>query len=235
MSKEFYILGLPVKIAEGEIEPFKIVDYFDYAGDLSMMALTKNNIIYQYSKLNKDKSLDDLIAELQNMSLLEIILSVSDFRNSYFTIFRKCLGQDFSDIITEDNFMDIRKTILDMNCIPEEDASPNHEIQQALERSKRVKAQGKENSDMGDVISSIVAFTGINYSSVLDWTIYQVYMTYSRIAQFKNYDTTTLFATVPSESKVDIESWSKHIDLLQQDDHAIQGSEFDKNYGGLFS
>ncbi|MEH6944818.1 hypothetical protein [Bacillus sp. JJ722] len=58
-------------------------------------------------------------------------------------------------------------------------------------------------------------------------------MTYYRIGHIKNYDTSTLFATV-SPPKLKIDSWSKHIDIFADEKHFITKEEFNKNTGSAF-
>jgi acyl-CoA-binding protein len=60
-----------------------------------------------------------------------------------------------------------------------------------------------------------------------DMTIYQMYALFSRIGQFKNYDTTTLYNTVSGEVKID--AWYKHINLLEKEDKKTTLEEFCRN------
>lgn len=232
--KEFYITGLPIKTEIGDCEFLKVKDYPTYLLDIQTIALGKSRIINMFNELNKDGSLSNLINKLNTYNLFEIVEVIPDIYNSYNSIFMRVFGsEDIVKNINSENFDSIRNLILDMNCIKVEEINPNQEIQRAIERSKRVKNREGENLTFEDMSSSIVAFSGKSYSDLNEMTIYQFYMTYFRIAQIKNYDTSTLFATVSSE-KINIESWSKHIDLFAEEKHSISHDEFKKTTGSVF-
>lgn len=240
-----YILGLPIETSAGTLSQIRVYEYNKYFPDLSLMAMEKTYIIYSYASANKNGELDELVDELTNLTMYEIVKGLPDFKEAYDRLFVRCLGEESLSLISADNFNEIRSRILDSNCISTEEAmisldksDPknylNFEIQKAVERSKRVKNQGNDDAaQFDDIVSSIVVFSGIDYSVIANWTLYQMYMAFSRISQFKNYDTTTLFATVSGE--VNIENWSKHINLFAKENHALDKNNFDKNYGGVFS
>lgn len=233
--EEFYILGEPIDTEIGRIKFIKIKDYPQYFMDLKTIGMTKLEIIHRYSELNKDGRLDEWIGEIKRLSLFELSTSLPELRQAYFNIFLKVLdSEEKIGLIDEDNFEDYRKLIMKMNFVKEENINPNPEIQRAIERSKRLKAKNQEKLTFADMCSSIVVNSGKSYDDIGNWTIYQFYMTFYRIGQFKNFDTTSLFATVPTEKPVDIESWSKHIDLYEEENHFISESQFKKNTGSVF-
>lgn len=232
--KEFYILGLPIKTEIGECHFLKVKEYPDYFMDLQVVSLTKDHLINKYSELNKDGSLTEFIEEISKRELFELAVTIPELQESYFRLFTKVFGNDeFLSEITTDNFNIYRKLIMDMNFVKEEIINPNPEIQKAIERSKRVKAAEGEPMEFADIVSSVVGFNGLTYQNINEFTIYQLYMTFHRIAQIKNYDTSTLFATVSDKVKVD--NWSKHIDLYAEEKHFISQDEFKKNAGSLFN
>ncbi|MGK4040948.1 hypothetical protein AB0Y20_01505 [Heyndrickxia oleronia] len=232
--KEFYTTGLPIETDIGLCHFIKIKDYPTCFMDLQIMGMSKDEIINKYSKLNKDGSLNEFLNELNKHDLFEIISSIPEIQVAYYNIFLKVfLDEESLSKITPENFNSIRLLIMEMNCIKEEEINPNPEIQKAIERSRRVKNREGEKLTFADMSSSIVAFSGKSYDELNEMTIYQFYMTYYRIAQIKNYDTSTLFATVSSE-KINIESWSKHIDLFADEKHSISHDEFKKTTGSVF-
>lgn len=236
--KDFYAIGEPIETEIGLCEFIKVKDYPNFQEDLQMMSFTKQGIIYAYHKMykmNKDVEYDQLINDIQNLELYEIVHSLPHFFNSYSRVFLKVFP-DNENIknIKKENFEDIRKIILDMNCVKVEEINPNPEIQAAIERSKRVKSQEGEPLTFSDIMSSIVAFNGIPYRELNKMTIYQLYLTFHRIGHFKGYDTSTLFATV-SADKVKIESWSKHIDLFEEEKHFVTQEQFKKTTGSALN
>jgi hypothetical protein len=233
--KEFYIIGEPIDTPIGKCEFIRIKDYPTYFMDLQIMSWSKREILFKYLDSSKDDSIREFIEELKKLTLYQIAFNIPEIKQAYFNVFLKVFGDtEIVDKITDENFADFRSLILSMNCQKEEVISANPEIQAAIERSKRVKALESGKLEFADISSSIVVSSGgINYRDLADMTIYQFYMTYHRIAQFKNYDTSTLFATVSSE-KSNIESWSKHIDLFEDENHSISKDEMNNKTNSLF-
>lgn len=232
--KEFYILGNPIETEIGKCEFLKVKEYPDYFFDLQNLSMSKDEIIYQYNAINKTGELTELIDELKKVSLYEIVTHIPNFKQSYYRLFSKVFETEENiKLINNDNFPYVRKLIMGMNFQKEDLINPNPEIQRAIERSRRVKSQEQGQLKFADIVSSVVGFNGLSYKDINEFTIYQLYMTYFRIAQIKNYDTTTLFATVSSE-KIKIESWSKHIDPFEEEKHFVSQSEFKKSVGSVF-
>lgn len=232
--KEFYILGLPIETELGNCEFLRVKEYPDYFMDLQVVSLTKNHIISKYSDLNKDGSLNEFIEELHKVDLFEIVIGIPEIRQSYEKLFSKVFNDnEVIQKLNPKNFSYYRNLVMTMSCIKEEVVNPNPEIQRAIERSRRVKSQDGEKIEFSDIVTSVVGHNGLTYGDINDFSIYQLYMTYYRIAQFKNYDTSTLFATV-SADKVKIDSWSKHINLFEDEKHFISEQEFKKNTGSVF-
>lgn len=236
---EFYILGLPIdtKVSENEtisVRFLLVKEYPDYFNDLQIVSLSKDQLIYKYNELNKDGSLTQLIEMLKVLSLYEIVTNLPELKHSYYRLFAKVFdSEEKIALVNEDNFEFYRSLVMKMNCMKEEKINPNPEIQRAIERSKRLKSQELSKLTFADVVSSVVGYNGLSYKDINEFTIYQLYMTYYRIAQIKNFDTSCLFATVSTE-KINIESWSKHIDLFEEEKHALTREEFNKTTKRIF-
>jgi hypothetical protein len=232
--KEFYILGLPIQTEIGECQFLKVKEYPDYFMDLQIVSMTKDQLVYKYTEMNKGGVLNELIEELQRLPLYEIVIGIPELQQSYYKLFNKVFNNEDSLLqINMENFDYYRKLVMTMNCMKEEIINPNPEIQKAIERSKRVKSLDGEKTEFADIVTSVVGFNGLSYQNINEFTIYQLYMTYYRIAQFKNYDTTTLFSTVSSE-KIKIDSWGKHINLFEEEKHFVTKEEFNKNTTSMF-
>lgn len=231
----FYILGIPIQTEIGECEFIKVKEYPEFFTDLQVIAFSKDQIVSKYTELNKDGSLTDFINQLKGLSLYEIATGLPELKESYYKVFFKVFnGEEALSQMTSENFSYFRSLILKMNCQKEEKINPNPEIQRALERSKRVKSSESDNTEFSDLVSSVVGFNGLSYKDINEFTIYQLYMTYYRIGQFKSYDTSTLFATVSTE-KIKIDSWSKHINLFEEEKHFVSQEEFKKSVGSAFN
>lgn len=235
MDKEFYITGLPIETEIGMCRFLKVNEFPKYFHDLNVLSLTKENLINKYRQINNNNIFDEFISELQKSTLFEITVGIPELQVSYYKILHAVFSNEESlKNINENNFYSIRELILTMNCIKEEKINPNPEIQKAIERSRRVKSRESDSTTFADIVSSIVGFNGLTYNDINEFTIYQLYMTYYRIAYIKNYDTSTLFATVSSE-KVKIDSWSKHINLFEEEKHSISHDDFKKTTGKVIT
>lgn len=222
--REFYILGLPIQTEIGDCHFITVADYPNYFVDLQIISMTKDHIIQRYSKANKNGEYDELISNLRELSFFQIMVGIPDMFKAYSRIFDKVFNiqEAINRIKSEEEFNYYRSLIMKMSCIKEEKINPNPEIQAAIERSRRVKAQDAEKLEFADMVTSIASLGGFSYGEINDLTLFQMHMTYYRFAQIKSYDTSTLFATVSGE--VDIENWSKHIDLFEEEKHGIEMS-----------
>ena len=234
--KEFYILGLPIDTDIGQCEFIKVKEYPDYFADLQIMSLNKLHIIYKYHEINKNHEFDDVIKELKRLTLFEIVTSIPEIQMAYYRVFLKVFDNEEALYkINNQNFDYYRKLIMDMNCVKEEVINPNPEIQRFIEKSKRVKQQDSEPLTFADIVSSVVGYNGLSYQDINEMTVYQLYMTFHRIAQIKGYDTAVLFKTVQEKFKenIKVENWCKHINLLEEEKHAIEYNTFKQTTGSI--
>ncbi|KRT93782.1 hypothetical protein ABE068_18480 [Bacillus glycinifermentans] len=233
-SQELFILGIPVDTPIGKCHFLKMKDYNDYAAYLNLIKMSKNEIVYRYSQLNKNGELNELIEEMKKLPLFDIVNQLPNFNEAYSEVFQKVFqNEDIFELIDRDNFISIRKLIIEMHCLKEEKISPNPEVQRRIEQSKRLKRQEQELLEVYDMISSIMAFTGVPYKEIAEMTMYQMYMTFYRIDRIKDYDTSILFATVSPEAGKNIKHWSEHVDLFKEESHALTDEQV-KNLKRLF-
>lgn len=242
LLRESYIYGEAIKAELGEIRFLTHKEYIMNIHFLSTMSLNVLHIYYQYrnmfikQKPNKEEMVDiELFLEgFKKQSLYKIVMSDESIANSYYKIFQLAIGDEDSIekiFDSEELFMQYREIILDMNMVIEDEVSPNPEIQKGIEQSRLLKSSGGEKQTTTDIVTSIVAGTSNSFSDVCNMTVLQVYSIFYRLNAIKTYDTTTLFATVSSDVK--IESWSKHIDLFSKETSGIKKKDFDKQYGSL--
>ncbi len=238
-NRDFFIFGEPIVTKFGEVRFLTYKEYLTHLPQLSLMSMNNLHIYYHYKKVFKDMSNEDIesLNQLKDTSLYEIVISTPQFLQTYVDIFNMLI--EFDDDIeiahifeNQDDFMAIRKLIMDMNVVTEEDVSPNEEIQKGIERSRRVKQQDTPKQTFLDMVTSIVAGTPHSFEDVCNMSVMQVYALYARLGAFFNYQTTTLFATVAE--KVNIELWNKHIDLFEKESHAIEHDKFKKTTGSIF-
>lgn len=230
--EEFYILGEPIETDLGDCSFLTVKDYPSYSPHLEVLGLSKEKIVFLRHQQGERI---EVINELQKLELVELVLLHTDIRGYYEELFARVFKDEDAlyKIKSHDEFNAHRNLIMRMNCIREEKINPNPEIQKWIEKSKRFKQQEGDKITNGDMIASIAMFSGVTYKEIAEMTIYQMYMSFNSIGNFKNYDTTTLYSTVSSE-KIKIHSWSEHIDLFKEEKHGISRSEFDEKSSGLF-
>ena len=243
-EREFYIFGLPVQTEFGEVRFLTYLEYLQNLADLSNMSQNVLHIYYQYrelydkAKLKKDEKeqVEKNLTELKEQKLFDIVMSSEGYKESYKKIFNLVINNDEAVSLImnhEELFMKFRKLVLDMNMLTESLVSPNEEIQKGIERSRRAKmASNKDKQTLGDIVSSIAVGAGISPEHVARMHVLLVYSIYYRIGKFQNYNTSTLFATVAE--KVEIESWSAHVNMWEQETDSMEKSDFDKKFGGMF-
>ena len=227
---DFYVLGLPIETRVGNLSFIKVKDYPDCHENLNAIRMTKDHIVKIFYDNGMAKEDLDVLTKL---SLFEMVQKIDDIRGFYVKMFELICDTEIDvDMLDEELFTEIRTIILNMCVIKEEKINPNPEIQAWIEKSKNFKADTSGTLDFADIVTSVAIGGGYSYEQINDLTIYQLYMSFYRIAQFKNYDTTTLFATVAE--KVDIDSWNKNIDMLKEETHGMSKEEFDKMGGSIF-
>lgn len=242
-NKDFYIFGKPIETKFGKVRFLTYIEYLENLGELSIMSFNTLHYYHQYRKYfnngkhnqNEQQEIDNFLESIKKEKLYNIIISNEQNIEPYIKIFSLVLeNKEYINEIfkSEEDFLSIRKLVLDMQMIQEEEVSENPEIQEYIDASKEQKSMNAEKQTFSDIVSSIVVGAGIPFDVIGNMTVLQVYATYYRIAQFRNYDTSTLFATVSSE--VSIDAWNKNIDLFKEEKAGMKMSEFKKKYGSLF-
>lgn len=230
--KDFFFLGKPINTEIGELDFIRLKEYPDYISALNMMKMSKKEIIREHSKFNEDGSLDALIIELKKRSLFDIVHSLlPEFSEAYFKVLSRVVKDPESlQAIDKKIFNNIRKLIMDMHCLTEDKIIDNAELQEFHDISKTLKQQDSQN-DLKDIASCVAAFNGYTYEEISEMTMYQLYLSYYRMSEVMNYNTSTLFATVSPDVKVG--DWSNHVDLYKEETYHLDSKEA-KNIEKLF-
>lgn len=221
--KQFYFLGRAVDTEIGKLNFIRLKDYPEYAIHLNAIKMSKKEILRHYKKHNINGELDQLIFDLNRSSLFNIVNNIlPDFSDSYHAILTKIVeNQESLTKINAENFNKIRLIIMDMHCLSEEEISENEEIQEFNDISKMLKSDSQ--SELKDIVSCVAAFNGYDYEYIGNMTIYQLYLSYYRMAEIMNYNTSILFATVSPTTKLG--DWSKYVDIYKTEDHHLSNEE----------
>lgn len=243
--KEFYIYGIPIDTKVGKLHFMTVREYYDFIkeGYLNSLVLTKDDLLNKFIMLEKfDENLKVLTEILSEMNLFDFLKFIEGFstidenqkQQSYVHVlglfdlylnFRKmfefCFKEDvFSKISNSEEFEEYRDLIIEINCIPYEKPNPNPEIEKFNQMRRLIQKHKGESIDFESMYTSVGLAFGKDPD---DMTLYKFNKYFSRLAQFKNYDTTTLFATVSSDVK--IEPWYKAIEEKKIEQQTIAEEE----------
>lgn len=240
LNKDSFMFGEDIETSYGTVRFLKYKEYIKMQQELNLISMNILHFYWLYKKDSNYNLADDetkaSIEGIKDKTLYKFIMESPEFTNVYYSVFKKVLIQhDSLEQIfdTEELFMGLRSLIMDMNVLSEQPVSPNQEIQNYYDERKRIQQKESGEQDVSDVVSSIVVGSPHSFEEVANMTVMQVNLMFSRIAAFKSFDVTTLFATVSSEAK--IEQWSKHIDLFSKQELGIGYGQFNKKYKGLFN
>lgn len=214
--EEFYILGRPIETDIGILYPFKVKDYPEIMEHLGYITLSRGDIILWLKRIAKeDENVKILIELFKHITLYDFIIMFSSneyedtilyqFYDGYKKAFEYCFKEDvFDKVKTSDSFEYHINLIRKVNDIQYEETVPNENIQKRNEIKRKLQEAKGEGVNFEAMYTSVEVATG---KDVGNMTLYQFNRAFSRIGQFKNYDTTVLYAMLSSE--VDIEPWYK--------------------------
>ncbi|WP_342468338.1 hypothetical protein NSS78_08535 [Bacillus sp. FSL W8-0920] len=212
--------GQPVRTPIGDCHFIKIKEYVDFSSDLQLMADNQDKIVESMRQALKDKlDAEDIEEMVSGRNLFQLILMHPLYLEAYQSIFIKVFDdKEIMSKISNENFLELRSLVLKMHLINEDKKSPNSEIEELNQISKELKSSDN-GADLSDMISVVVVMTGVDYSTINEWSLYQLYLTYHRILKKENHDASVIFATVSSEVKVN--GWDDHIDLYAEEKHHL--------------
>lgn len=241
--KDFYIYGRPIETKIGKLHFITVGEYYDFIkeGHMNCLILTKEDLINSLKQIEQlDNNIKTIIYILSEVGLFEFIKQLqqhdidSKRKDSYFHIlglcdlyikfknmFEFCFKEDvFDKISTSEEFEAYRDLIMEINCFPNEKPNPNPEIEKYNQMRRFLQQQKGE----GITFEAMYTSVGLAFGKDPDeMTLYKFNKYFNRLAQFKSYDTTTLFATVSSDVK--IESWYKTIEEKKNDLQTITEEE----------
>lgn len=236
-----FILGKPVELPFGRLRFLTVEEYMDMEVELQLISMNTLHIYYAQKKLLANKLKRKEMIEFEKtkeLPLYQLVLYNDYFLHTYLSIFDKLIefneGFNLNHLFeSEEVFMEVRSIIMMMNFLREEKVYKNEELQKNHEEGNKVRVNSSNNITLEDIITAVVASTSNTYEDIDNMTVYQLNALYLRITAIKDYETSTLFATVSSEAK--IEHWTKHIDLFEsKDNSSIKLSEFKNKLSEAF-
>lgn len=237
--KEFYIYGRPIKTQIGDLHFITVEEYYDFIheGHLSILVLQKEDLLQRLKEIEKlDSGIKPIISTVEKLTLFEFVrlignldmdgiddqsyiklLKIDSLYAGFKKLFEFCFKEDvFDRILSNEEFEEYRKLILEINCIPYEKPNPNPEIERYNQMKRLMQKHKGESADFESMYTSV----WVGLSQCPDkLTLYRFNKLFARIAQFKNYNTSTLFATVSNDVKIDM--WYKAIEEQEEEKQYI--------------
>lgn len=241
--KEFYIFGRPIKTRIGNLHFLTVSEYYDFVmnGYMEALVLNKQDLLKRLKQISSfDENINVIIDVLSRTNLFDFLnivyefdvnseiednyvrgLGLVDLYNTFVKMFEFCFKEDvFHRIADNDEFEMYRDMILEINNFPIEKPNPNPEIERFNQLRRLVQKSKGESVTFEAMYTSVGLAFGKDPD---DMTLYKFYKYFDRLSQFKNYDTTTLFATVSSDVK--IEPWFKSFEEKKNEMQTISEEE----------
>lgn len=211
-----FILGNPVTTPIGTAYPLLVKDYQELSSHLSSLTLDKSQLISFIQDIAKEnKGLEPFVEMVEESTLYEFMMAfaVEEYRGTFLyeiyagqqRLFEYFFKEDvISKIESEEDFEYYRELIKAMNDITYAPPNPNPELARLDRLKTKLMEMKGENITFEAMFTSVLLSSGVAPNEL---TLYQFNKAFDRITHYKNYDTSTLFKTVDSGGKMDIQPW----------------------------
>lgn len=242
VDRQKFIFKKPVILEFGVVNFLAIEDYIDLQNDLGIIGMNNLHLFYAFKKLlntNDEVQLNEL-RKLKETNLYPIVTSDESLLSSYIRVFQVVI--EFSEGFNlqyifedEDRFMAVRKIVMDMNLIKEEKVFKDERLQKGEDMKKKIDSvKNKDAQTIEDIVTSVRVKSGTSYDEINKMSVYQLYADFARINAIMNYETTIIFKSVGSD--MEVENWSKHINLLEgSESKDMNRADFENKFGKILS
>lgn len=230
-----YILENKIRTDIGYFYPITVGDYDTFEEVIGVVGLDKIALINYFKRLvQEDIRFQPLLDMVQELSMLNFIKLcglpeyegsfLSDLNEQYTQLFKLCTKCNhdmiFYVIETDDEFQEYLNLIREMNGIVYEPTSPNPEVERRNQLARKLESMKNEGISFESMFTSICVGLKKTPSEVNDISLYSFYKLFGRIGQFKNYDSSVLFATVATDVK--IEPWYKTDEVVKNESYITE-------------
>lgn len=136
---------------------------------------------------------------------------------------------EYINNLTNEEFDEIREILLALHNQTEVSGFLNPQLQRSRNKKDKLFTGESKSPSLVTMITSCVAYTGIDYKNISEWNAFQLQHTFQRIAYFINHKTATLFQTVSGD--VEAINWAENIDSENEKDDRLTYNQFAKNTG----
>lgn len=239
---ESWIQGYPLKSKYGFIRPVKIKDYFKYIGEIDFLKKQGWEVERLILKeLNgKDEDMLKMVKkDFDNSSFLTCVKNnvagLREIYNNIFSIFIHDFNpKGFYWSITQGEFDDLRRLILDFNHVPYHEKNSNPEIERGNQRKNHIASAKGGVIEFDTVYSTLMTKEGGGYlpEEINNLTMRQFYLAFNRVEFNKANEMTILFKTVDSKDSIKVIDWNKS--FREKEDEIIYGSIEDIKKNNVF-
>ena len=246
-KKHKYILEKRIRTGIGYFYPITVGEHDIFEEVAGVASLDRVSLINHFESLTQDNSqfqpFLDVAKELDMFHFIRFC-GIPEYEGSFLSALNKqyvdlikfctrCNNDIVFELIeTDEEFQEYINLIREMNGIPYEETSPNPEVERRNQLARKLASMKNENIDFESMFTSVCIGLKKLPSEVNGISLYSFYKLFGRIGQFKNYDTSVIFATVSTEAK--IEPWYKS-DVVSKKENYITEEQLNraKNLGEL--
>ena len=219
-QSELYILGKPIKTKFGTLHPIHMSEYHTLAQYIGLLLNTSHTltrtILKGIDSVDVRKEINTIIKQagflefLQSFGQGKFLDVEQTIINPIYTLmenYKKLINWKFDNdawhmLKTTEDFDECLKLIREYNGIHYREPKKNSLFEVYTQAEERIKNKGASSISFEAKYTSVWLSTGISPETM---TLYQFNRVFDRISKYKQYDTTTLFATVAGD--VDIVDW----------------------------
>lgn len=237
-----YIFNMPIEIdGIGKLYSFTMDEYIKYNNLFDVLSITLNNILQNIPEDNIKQR-----EEIENnVKIFDIIISEEYLLNPlcellYYSFhadnvaWNPSLQQIRVDdgIVDRNNFDYISEQIMKSNNLQFTKQAKTKELQEWFDKKSRLNSS-KNNVDMEDIITSIMAFTGYTPDQILKLSIYQINSLIERLNKISDYESNVQFLCVGAKD-IKLEHWCSHIENKNYDT-SMSMDKFTNDMGEIIS
>lgn len=227
-NRGYYVTGRPLKTRIGDLHFLLVKEQMPFIAEFAGVIMFEKNDLVKHlmAAAYENPDLKPLLDDVSSKTLFELLkadvktttmLGIQKVQFLFRAMFSYCFKEDvFDKIENSEEFDKYFKLIKDINFLNFEKPNPNEDI----ERFNQLRKKLDESKDGAITFESMYTSVWIELGHKPDdLTIYQLHALFNRINQFKSYDTTTQFATVSGDVK--IETWFKDVDILKKEEKGL--------------
>lgn len=238
-----YILQEPVELQGiGILYPMNILEFNKNIKSFNILGITKNNLLQGIDVKDLEKrdyiekniknfdvitSQKELIALLLNLLIVcfklneknDIEIKQSEDNNGIYFLLK-------GNRIDRNNYDFVRNQIIRMHNLHFPKQAKNAELQKWFDKARKAKNKGNnDKTDMEDIITTIVATTGIPFKEIKEMSVYQINRLIARINKVKEFDTNVQFLCAGGQN-IKLDSYLTHIEEEIEEKLSVGLDEF---------